>query len=267
MLAILCAHAVAALVAPVLVHRWGRRAFYPLALVPLGSLPWVALNWPQQDVAAGAAPGSGEQTVHLDWVPELSMDITLRFDALAAIMSVLVLAIGRSGPVLLRRVLPPPRRPPRTQAAQLRRRTGGVLRCHVRARRQRQHADALPVLGADDRAVVPPRRALRRARHQPARGHPGAARHHRGRAGDAGRHRHPRRAVRYLPAVGTGRRAAHGHRRRGRASSWCSSERCRSPRSCPSTSGCPARWRRPPRSAPICTRRRWSRPGSTWSPA
>jgi multicomponent Na+:H+ antiporter subunit A len=94
MLAILYAHAVAALIAPVLVHRWGRRAFYPLALVPLGSLPWVALNWRQQDVAAGAAPGRGEQTVHLDWVPQLSMDITFRFDALAAIMSVLVLGVG-----------------------------------------------------------------------------------------------------------------------------------------------------------------------------
>jgi multicomponent Na+:H+ antiporter subunit A len=84
MLAILSAHAVAALVAPVIVRRWGRRAFYALALVPLGSLPWVAMNW----------PGRGEQTVHLEWVPELSMDITFRFDALAAIMSVLVLGVG-----------------------------------------------------------------------------------------------------------------------------------------------------------------------------
>ncbi|BBZ26500.1 monovalent cation/H+ antiporter subunit A [Mycolicibacterium madagascariense] len=87
MLAILYAHAVAALVAPVLVHRWGRRAFYPLALVPLGSLPWVVLNWPGRG-------GQCERTVHLDWIPELSMDVTFRFDALAAIMSVLVLAIG-----------------------------------------------------------------------------------------------------------------------------------------------------------------------------
>jgi multicomponent Na+:H+ antiporter subunit A len=84
MLAILFAHASAAVVAPLLVRRWGRRAFYPLALVPLGSLVWVATNW----------PGAGEQTVHVEWVPELSMDITLRFDALAAVMSVLVLAIG-----------------------------------------------------------------------------------------------------------------------------------------------------------------------------
>jgi multicomponent Na+:H+ antiporter subunit A len=84
MLAILFAHAAAAVLAPVLVHRWGRQAFYPLALVPLGSLVWVAMNW----------PGRGDKTIHVDWVPELSMDITLRFDALAAIMSVLVLGIG-----------------------------------------------------------------------------------------------------------------------------------------------------------------------------
>ena len=33
-------------------------------------------------------------TVNIEWLPELSMNITLRFDALAAIMSVLVLGIG-----------------------------------------------------------------------------------------------------------------------------------------------------------------------------
>src|SRR6478609_4426784 len=85
MLAVLVAHAVATALAPLLVYRWGRTAFYPLALVPLGSLVWVGLHW----------PGRGDTpTVHIPWVPELSMDITLRFDSLAAIMSVLVLAIG-----------------------------------------------------------------------------------------------------------------------------------------------------------------------------
>jgi multicomponent Na+:H+ antiporter subunit A len=84
MLAILLAHAAAAVLAPVLVHRWGRQAFYPLALVPLGSLVWVGMNW----------PGRGDKTIHVDWVPELSINVTLRFDALAAIMSVLVLGIG-----------------------------------------------------------------------------------------------------------------------------------------------------------------------------
>ena len=85
MLAILIAHAVATALAPLLVYRWGRMAFYPLALVPLGSLVWVAFNWP--------APG-GATTVDVPWVPELSMNFTLRFDSLAAIMSVLVLGIG-----------------------------------------------------------------------------------------------------------------------------------------------------------------------------
>ena len=105
MLAILCAHAVATALAPLLVYRYGRMAFYPLALVPLGSLVWVALNWPGSDVAGQAAPGSdvagqaapgpGRGTsVNIEWLPELSMNITLRFDALAAIMSVLVLGIG-----------------------------------------------------------------------------------------------------------------------------------------------------------------------------
>ncbi|HET7666015.1 MAG TPA: Na+/H+ antiporter subunit A, partial [Mycobacterium sp.] len=85
MLAVLFAHAVATALAPLLVSRWGRTAFYPLALVPLGSLVWVALHWPGQD-----RPTS----VNVEWLPGLSMDITLRFDALAAIMSVLVLGIG-----------------------------------------------------------------------------------------------------------------------------------------------------------------------------
>lgn len=60
-------------------------AFYPLSLVPLGSLVWVVLNWP----SAGRST-----TASVQWVPELSMDITLRFDTLAAVMSVLVLGIG-----------------------------------------------------------------------------------------------------------------------------------------------------------------------------
>ena len=90
MLAILFAHAVAAMVAPLLVKRWGRQAFYPLALVPAGSLIWVAMNWPGPKAQE---PGGAHQ-VAIHWVPELSMDIDLRFDTLAAIMSVLVLGIG-----------------------------------------------------------------------------------------------------------------------------------------------------------------------------
>lgn len=85
MLAILLAHALAAAVAPLLVARAGRLAFYPLSLVPLGSLAWVIARWPGQ---------SSGTRVDIPWVPVLQMNITLRFDSLAAIMSVLVLGIG-----------------------------------------------------------------------------------------------------------------------------------------------------------------------------
>ncbi|CAA0109054.1 Na(+)/H(+) antiporter subunit A [Mycolicibacterium vanbaalenii] len=85
MLAILLAHAAAAAVAPVLVRRWDRRAFYLLALVPAGSLSWVAAHWPDEGQVA---------RVDVPWVPELSMNIALRFDPLAAVMSVIVLGVG-----------------------------------------------------------------------------------------------------------------------------------------------------------------------------
>ncbi|MGC0365593.1 multicomponent Na+:H+ antiporter subunit A [Rhodococcus sp. 27YEA15] len=82
MLAVLLAHAVAALLAPLVVRRLGRNGFFPLALVPLVSLGWVIDKW-----------GSVE-TLHIAWAPGLSMDLDFRFDALSAIMAVLVLGIG-----------------------------------------------------------------------------------------------------------------------------------------------------------------------------
>lgn len=83
MLGILLAHGLATALAPLLVAHLGRRAFYPLALVPLGSLVWVLAHWP-----------GAEQRVDITWIPQLSLNIELRFDSLAAIMSVLVLGVG-----------------------------------------------------------------------------------------------------------------------------------------------------------------------------
>ncbi|MET7770733.1 Na+/H+ antiporter subunit A [Nocardia sp. NPDC005366] len=82
MLVILLVHAIAALAAPLCVRAWGRNAFYPLALVPLGGLSWVVANW-----------GSTQQ-VRITWAPTIEMNIDLRFDSLAAIMAALVLGIG-----------------------------------------------------------------------------------------------------------------------------------------------------------------------------
>jgi multicomponent Na+:H+ antiporter subunit A len=85
MLAILLAHALAAALAPLLVYWWGRWAFFALGLVPAGALIWVVLNWP-----------SGGRIAHSDlrWVPELSMNVTLRLDPLSALMAVVVLGVG-----------------------------------------------------------------------------------------------------------------------------------------------------------------------------
>ncbi|MCD5420782.1 Na+/H+ antiporter subunit A [Rhodococcus pyridinivorans] len=82
MIAILVAHAVAALLAPLLVRVMGRNAFLPLAVVPLASLGWVVTNW------------GTDQKLQIAWASTLSMNFDLRFDTLAAIMCVLVLGIG-----------------------------------------------------------------------------------------------------------------------------------------------------------------------------
>ncbi|MFF2085211.1 Na+/H+ antiporter subunit A [Nocardia sp. NPDC058176] len=82
MLSVLLGHALAALAAPLCVRALGRNAFYLLALVPLGSLGWVIAHWGQTVNA------------HIQWAPQISMNLDLRFDSLAAVMSVLVLGVG-----------------------------------------------------------------------------------------------------------------------------------------------------------------------------
>lgn len=82
MLVILLALAIAALAAPLCVRALGRNGFYVLALAPFGCLGWVIANW-----------GSTQQ-VRVGWAPSIEMNIDLRFDTLAALMSALVLGIG-----------------------------------------------------------------------------------------------------------------------------------------------------------------------------
>lgn len=82
MLAILLAHAVTALLAPPCVRVLGRRGFYLLALAPLAGFGWVLANW-----------NSGRR-IDIGWAPSIHLDLALRFDGLASIMSALVLGIG-----------------------------------------------------------------------------------------------------------------------------------------------------------------------------
>ncbi|GAA1482210.1 Na+/H+ antiporter subunit A [Gordonia sinesedis] len=86
MILILVALAVCALVAPAVISWIGTRGFYVLALAPLGALGWVLANWPDADAAPRV------ETVR--WVPSLHMDLVMRMDTLAAILSVLILGVG-----------------------------------------------------------------------------------------------------------------------------------------------------------------------------
>lgn len=82
MLAILLAHALAAMAAPYGVRVLGRNVFFPLALVPLGGLAWVVAHWNET------------HSVQLAWAPAIQLDLDLRFDSLAGLMSALILGIG-----------------------------------------------------------------------------------------------------------------------------------------------------------------------------
>lgn len=82
MIVIVIAHAIAALVSPMLVARLGRRAFPLLALVPAAGAVWVAMT---------PADGRSES---ISWVPGLHMQLDFRFDSLSRIMAMIVLAVG-----------------------------------------------------------------------------------------------------------------------------------------------------------------------------
>ncbi len=87
MLLLLIAHLAAALVAPVLVRWWGRRAFVLLALVPGSAAIW-ALRYTDA-VAAGEGP-----TVSIPWLPSLGIDLSFRMDTLSWLMVLMVGGIG-----------------------------------------------------------------------------------------------------------------------------------------------------------------------------
>ena len=255
MLVLIGVHALTALVAPTLVRALGRRAFALLALVPAAAFVWILTRLPI--VLAG---GRVEESV--TWIPALGVDIAVRLDALSATLSLLVTGVGALVVLYCARYFTPSSSGPRTVRGGPRR----LRRCDARAGVGRRRRRALRLLGAHDDLLVPARRAGRAQAGEPGRGDAGAARHRRGRADDARRARDPRGGGGHLPALRPRRRrpaaARHGGhgRRRVRAGGGAVEVRAdpvpllaaRRP------------WPRPLRSAPSCTPRRWSRPGSTW---
>jgi multicomponent Na+:H+ antiporter subunit A len=86
-LTLLAVHVAAALVAPALVGRLGRRAFWVLALAPASAAAW-ALAWTGR-VRDGQGP-----TQHLTWIPGLGLDLEFRLDTLSWLMTLIVGAVG-----------------------------------------------------------------------------------------------------------------------------------------------------------------------------
>ncbi len=87
MIALLLAHAVAALLAPALVARWGTRAFAALAVPPAAAVLW-ALT--QTRAASTDAPPSSS----VAWVPSIDLALDLRLDSLSWLMVLIVGGIG-----------------------------------------------------------------------------------------------------------------------------------------------------------------------------
>ena len=83
----LVVHFAAAALAPALVRRLGRGAFYLLALVPAATAVYVAVLGPQ------VIAGSPVVEAH-PWIPQLGMTLTLRLDALSWVFLLIVSGIG-----------------------------------------------------------------------------------------------------------------------------------------------------------------------------
>lgn len=95
MITVLAVHFAVAAAAPFFFRKFRRNAFYALAAVPAGSFVWLLLQ--RDAVYEGArVPGSAGSAVTetLPWIPELKIELAFRMDALAWIMSLLVLGVG-----------------------------------------------------------------------------------------------------------------------------------------------------------------------------
>jgi multicomponent Na+:H+ antiporter subunit A len=84
---LLTLHACAAILAPLLVRWWGRNAFFVLAVVPAASAAWLVSR-----LGSLGTDRSVDET--WEWLPSLDIDLALRLDPLAALLALLVTAVG-----------------------------------------------------------------------------------------------------------------------------------------------------------------------------
>ena len=92
MITVLAMHFAVAAVAPLLFRKFGRNSFYALAAVPAASFIWLLLQ--HSAVYAGPVNSDSAITEVVPWVPGLQLELAFRMDALAWVMSLLVLGVG-----------------------------------------------------------------------------------------------------------------------------------------------------------------------------
>lgn len=245
MIAVLVALGLCALFAPPVIHRMGTRGFYLLALAPAGALIWVIVNWPR------AHDPPRVETIR--WVDSLDMNIVLRFDTLAAVMSVLILGVGSLVLCYCAHYFDSVR--PRVAVF------GGEMVAFAAAMFGLVVSDNMLVLYVFWELTTilsfmlvgfyavraTSRRAATQALLVTTLG---------GLAMLVGIIMLGERTGSYLLSDCSPTRPHPAGTCRSRWS-WCWWARSASRRSCRSTSGCPVRWPHPPRSAPTCMPRRW----------
>ncbi|MCA4134941.1 Na+/H+ antiporter subunit A [Arthrobacter sp. M4] len=89
MITVLAVTFVMAAVAPLIFQRMQRNSFYLLAAIPAGATVWLALQF--GSVYPGS-PGFVEEI--LPWIPDLKLELAFRMDALAWVMSLLIMGVG-----------------------------------------------------------------------------------------------------------------------------------------------------------------------------
>ena len=214
-----------------------RRDDRAVALVLLAGLPPLATSVWLATLLPGVDDGD-VLTEHVEWIPDLGVDLDLRLDGFAALMVVLVAGIGVLV-VRLRRPLLRPRTPPAT--VRLLGLLDAVRRVDARPRPRRQPARALRLLGADVGHVVPAHRQPTTRTPRPA---PPPCRRCSSRAParwrcSPGSSSSARPAGTYRLSE-LARRPTVGHRRHGRRRARSCSAPSPSRRRCRSTPGCPA---------------------------
>jgi multicomponent Na+:H+ antiporter subunit A len=91
---VLAVHFAVAAVAPFIFRKFGRNSFYALAAVPAVSFIWLILQHGAIYSDPGAPATGGAVTEVLPWIPGLQLELAFRMDALAWVMSLLVLGVG-----------------------------------------------------------------------------------------------------------------------------------------------------------------------------